>query len=270
MSGKGMGAAIVGVCLCISTAVGTDRRMILKPQFDPDAERIELFAGIESGAISARVTPKDSRSGAIFLENLTDRPLTVEMPAALVGVHVLPQDGFADMAGPVGQGNRNQSQPVGTGFPTGTGPRVGNVNRNNAVGPGPAFFSIPPERVARIGYQSVCLAYGQNEPRPGNTYRLVRPEEFSKDAALHELLKRIGAGGLDSNAAQAAAWHIANDMSWPELAALKHNALSGPDRPMFTRSHLMVAERIVAEARSRAADAVSEARTSPAGRSGGD
>jgi hypothetical protein len=262
--------AVVGALAVSSAGDGADKRMILKPQFDPDAERIELFAGIETGAISARITPKDSRSGAIFLENLTDRPLTVEMPAAVVGVHVLPQDGLLDPTGPVGQGNRNGSQPVGTGFPTGSGPGVGNVNGNNGIGPTPTFFSIPPERVARIGYQSVCLAYGKNEPRPGNTYRLVRPEEFSKDPALHELLKLIGTGSLEPNAAQAAAWHVANDMNWQELAALKHNAASGPDRPLFSRAHLVVAERIVAEARSRAAEAVTESKTSAAERSSGE
>ena len=55
----------------------------------------------------------------------------------------------------------------------------------------------------------------------------------------------LGQGNLDQRAAQAAAWHFANGMSWDELAAKKIHHLGGrPDEPYFSRSEIQQAMRI--------------------------
>jgi hypothetical protein len=122
-------------------------------------------------------------------------------------------------------------------------------------GGGGGFFSVPPEMIARVPYSSVCLEHGKAEPRPSITYRLIRPEEYSDDPALAELLKMVAAGRVEKQAAQAAAWHIASGMSWQQLSAKTYNHVNAPDTPYFQPQTLRLAQLIVAESQSRGAEA---------------
>ena len=49
-------------------------------QYDPTAEKMELFAAIESGALSVRVVAHDATGGKLYFENLTGQPVTVNLP----------------------------------------------------------------------------------------------------------------------------------------------------------------------------------------------
>jgi hypothetical protein len=250
-------ATTVGWMLVAGLAAGGEPRskVLLNPKFDPDAEQVELFAALEAGRIAARMLPRNADGGALFLENLTDRPLTVVLPEAVVGVQVLPQ--FANVfqnTPPTGPGanagpGAGPNQPIGTGFPPGgTGPGgIPNVNVNLPLNgpPGQNFFSIPPERIVRVPYHSVCLRHGAVEPKQGNVYRLVRVEEFSADPRLPELLRLVGSQAESQAALQAAAWHIANGMSWEELEAKRFRRAAAPDTPYFRRAELNAARQIV-------------------------
>ena len=223
-------------------------RILLNPQFDPEAPRIALFDGIESGALAAKMMPRDEQGGSVFVQNLTDQPLTIEMPDAFVGVQVLPQ---LNLQLPVNgnnlfTGNQQQNQPAGQNQPVGGGTSR-NQNNSSANDPFPTFFSVPPERTARIEYSSVCLEHGAVSPRRGNVYRLVRVDEFSNDPRLAALLARVARGEGKPSALQAAAWHLANDMSWEELQALQFRHVNAPDSPWFASSTLRSARTIVTE-----------------------
>lgn len=230
-------------------------RVLLNPRFDSDAEQVELFAALETGRVSARMMPRNAEGGALFLENHTDRPLTVVLPEAVVGVQVLPQFGnLFPNAPPAGQPTAGgpgagPNQPIGTGFPPGgTGPGGGpNLNGNLPFNgpPGQNFFSLPPERIVRVPYHSVCLRHGAVEPKQGNIYRLVRVEEFSADPRLPELPRLVGAHSDSQAALQAAAWHIANGMSWEELEAKRFLRAAAPDPPYFRGEDLLAARQIV-------------------------
>ncbi len=58
-----------------------------------DAEIVEMFAAMEAGQIGVKIIPKDSKLARIFVENKTDKPLTVRLPAAFVGIPALAQFG---------------------------------------------------------------------------------------------------------------------------------------------------------------------------------
>lgn len=249
----------VGVCLWSGLLTAGERaKVLLAPRFDPEAARIELFAGIEAGAISAVMRPQDEQRGAIFVENLTTQPLTVELPDVLIGVQVLPQFNIQVPAGTSsivgnngtatnqGQG-QGQNQPVGG---TATGAR-GSSSGQQANFDG--FFSIPPETIARVEYASVCLEHGAKEPQRGNTYRLVRVDEFSKDPRMAGVLRRVGRGEESQAALQAAAWHVANDMPWNELEGKRRPHLNAPDEAWFRRSDLDRARAVVADIETRLA-----------------
>ena len=61
----------------------------------------------------------------------------------------------------------------------------------------------------------------------------------------------MGTGKLEQQAAQAAAWHLANDMSWRELAKLTFDNVAAPDTPFFSPQQLLGAQELVAAAQHR-------------------
>ncbi|MEZ6065558.1 MAG: hypothetical protein R3B90_07555 [Planctomycetaceae bacterium] len=253
-------AALFLGLLVTSIQAGDKRgKLLLRPGYDPTAEQVDVFAAIDAGDISVAMRPRDETGGAIFVENLSDRPLTVVLPEAIVGVQVFPQSIFGNGNSSVGQ---NQNQNQGQNQPVGGGPTNGNANGNsgplfgaNANGnrPGPGFFSVPPGHVTRIEYRSVCLVHGAKEPRRGQVYRLVRVADYSNDPRLPELLKLVGEGDVDPQAAQAAAWHIANDMSWQSLQDKRTPHLNAAPTRYFSQGDLQLAQQIVQRINSVAA-----------------
>ena len=240
---------------------------ITKPTFDPDAEQVGLFEGMEDGRLEVTVIAKDANGGNILIENKTDQPLTVAMPDAFVGVHVLKQfagggmggmggGGFGgDMGGGGGlgggQGGGQQSFGGGGQGGGGFGGGGGGFGGGGMGGGGGGFFSIPPEKVVRIPYKSVCLEHGLPEPHPRSEYRLVKVEDYSDDPQLAELLRLVAHPRVDHQALQAAAWHITDDMSWQELAAKGHRRLGGLGwQPYFHPGQLQQAQQLVAAAQA--------------------
>ncbi|NNJ26885.1 hypothetical protein [Alienimonas chondri] len=184
-------------------------------KLDTAAAYVDFFDGQESGDLSVRIIAKDEKGGNLVVANHGDEPVTVQIPDGIVGVHV-------------------QNQFGGGGFGGG------------------GAFSIPPQTAARIPYTSVCLEYGKPEPRPRMTYEVRKLEDVIENETLRELIILVGSGKLNEEAAQAAAWHLADDMSWVQLANLKRGVAGGPDVPLFNARTLFGAQRIVAESVRRA------------------
>ena len=229
------------------------KQPIKRPTYDPAAETVELFDGLEQGLFEATVIPISALEGNVFIENKSDKPLSVKLPPAVAAVQVLKQ-GFGNGNG-VGNGTGNtglnaggnnqngQAQPVGGG--------IGNTGANGGRNGG--IFSIPPQKIVQVPLKSVCLAHGKPDPRPQMTYKLVKLETYTKDPVLQELLMSFGNGNMDQHAAQAAAWNVCDKMSWQELAKKQITFLGGlPPKPYFTPAQLMAAQQIVTTAQQKA------------------
>jgi hypothetical protein len=250
---------------------------------------VGLFEGMEDGRLEVTVIAKDANGGNLLIENKTDKPLTVAMPEAVVGVHVLKQfagggggmmggGGMGGMGGG-GLGGGGQSgggqQAFGGGGLGGGGGGFGGGGGGFGGGGGMmgggggGFFSIPAEKVVRLPYKSVCLEHGLPEPHPRSQYRLVKVEDFSDDPALGQLLRRLGDPRVDHQALQAAAWHLTDKMSWEELAAKGYRRVGGLGwQSYFHPVQLRQAQQLVAvsqaEARETAeTDDAAPARTQP-------
>jgi len=218
--------------------------VISKFTFDPSAEQIEFFEGMQSGAIDVQMIFKNSLSGNLLIENTTEQPLTVKMPDAVVGIHVLKQFGGGGGGGQGGGGG---------GFGGGGGGQGGG-------GGGGGFFSIPPEKIAKISFSSVCLEHGKPEPNPRMTYKPIPVEEFSNDPALAALLSLFSQRKMDPQAAQAAAWHLSDGMSWDELTAKERRHLGGRQpSPYFSSDDIRAARSLVTRAASIARNQDNEA-----------
>lgn len=239
------------------------KRPITKPKFDPSAERVELFEGIEKGLFKVRVLPKDSKKGKLLIENMTDKPLTVELPESFVAQQqTLKQpQGQGGGGGGTGGGFGGGGQGGGGFGGRGGGQGFGGGGRGGGGfggggggfgGGGGGFFSIPAEKVVAMPYRSVCLEHGKKEPNIRMTYGLVRTEEYTKDERLVELLSLVASRNIDSKIAQAAAWHITDKMSWDQLANKQVKHLVGRPTPYFHPRQLQAAQQLLALAKSRA------------------
>ena len=251
------------------------RAILPRLTFDAEAEQFQLFDAMKEGKVDVTMVPKDSTGGYILIDNVSKKPVSVQLPNSVVGVHTMQQFGGAGgfgggglggglggggLAGGGGLGGGNQAQPVGGGFGQGGGGQLGGGAAGGFGGPGlggggggAGFFSIPPDKTARIPYRSVCLAHGAMEPSPRMTYRIVPVDHFTKDDTLIELISMVATGRVNTRVAQAATWHLSSKMSWQELAAKSHIPGFGqPRQPYFHRSELMAAVGLVKQAEAQA------------------
>ena len=246
----------------------TFKKPIKNPKFDPSAEQVDLFEAVDAGQVTVRLIPRNAMGGNVLIENKTDKPLTVKIPDAVVGVSIHSQFGNFGAAGNLGLGNQglgnnagpgngqNGPQKIGGGIgpAQGIGQPFGN-GQGNAPGIGQGFFSIPAEQVVSLNFNSVCLEYGKPEPGPSSKYTLAPVTKVSRDPVLYQLLTVVGSGKVDTKAAQAAAWHQANKMSFQQLSEKMNTPLGALTQTTeFTRSQIHAAEELIAQAKKRTAE----------------
>ena len=122
-------------------------------------------------------------------------------------------------------------------------------------GMGMGMMNVAPEKVGQIKVNTVCLEHGKAEPRAAIPYEIKPIESFTQKPGVKELCQMLGTGKIDQRAAQAAAWHLSNGMSWQELAAkvgVKH--INGTTTPYFTPQELQTAVALAGNALKIAAE----------------
>ncbi len=116
------------------------------------------------------------------------------------------------------------------------------------MGGGGGFFNVAPDKPGKIKVSAVCLEHGKTDPNPRMRYEIRPIESFTDRPEIMELCKMVGRGEIPQNAAQAAAWHMANGLSWQELLhkdRVKH--LNGSSEKYFTYAEIELASRIKME-----------------------
>ena len=82
-----------------------------------------------------------------------------------------------------------------------------------------------------------------------------RSRAYTDDPKVQELCKLVGTGEVSQRAAQAAAWHLANHMTWEQLIDKKTHHLLGGDEIYFSaadiRSAMQITDRAIKMAESR-------------------
>jgi hypothetical protein len=231
-----LSAALVSMC---SLPLAAADRNAGPREKSPPAESVEMFSGIEQGQIDVQFIPRDASRGQLLIENKTDRPLSVRLPASFAAVPVLAQF-------PPGP-QRRQMPPVP---PIGPPPTQANQPNTQRVGGGNGqfpFFDIAPERVAQIKVDTVCLDHGKPNPRPAVKYQVQPVAEVTDKQGVAEVCELLGRGEIGHQAAQLAAWHFSNDMSWEKLADLREKAAFGK-RPSYTKKEIEAAKKAAEKA----------------------
>jgi hypothetical protein len=194
----------------------------------PVAKTVEMFEAMKNDQIGVKFIPKNANAANLVIENKTKEPLQVQIPEAFAGVPVILNQAAAADAG----------QGLGGG------------------GGGPAF-NIAAEKTRRLEVPCLCLEHGKRDPTPKMAYEIKPIEALTSKPETVALIKRYARGDVNVKAAQAAAWHLENGMSWQQLAAKKLTHLLGPDQPYFSERELTFAVGLVREAASQAKEAAS-------------
>src|SRR5262245_54075175 len=166
---------LCAVAVVMSSLAGaTKQRPLKKLSYDPSAPVVELFDGMEQGAIAATMIPKNSLEGNVFIENKTDKPITVKLPKAVAAAQVLKQGfggagaggagglggmggGAGGMGGMGGQMMGGGMGGMGGGMGGMMGGMGGGMGGGMMGGMGGGFFSIPPDKTVQIPLTAVCL-----------------------------------------------------------------------------------------------------------------
>jgi hypothetical protein len=207
--------------------------------FNPSDETVDMFAAMEAGQISVRFIPKDSTQARVFIKNKSGKPLNVRLPKAFAAVPVLAQMGMGGMGGMGGGGGQGMG---------GGGGGMG----------GGGMFNVPADKEGNFKVACVCLEHGKPEPRPQMAYSMKPIESFTTKPGVTEMLTELGYNRIDQRAAQVAAWHLNNDMSWEELAGKRIDYLDGRSVPYFSQAELLAGRQIADEATAAAERAKKE------------
>jgi hypothetical protein len=243
-------------------------------------ESVDMFTAMAAGEIEVIVKPKDATQANFIVKNNSDRPLAITMPSAFasVPVSVMKQinGGGGGFGG--GQGGGGFGGGQGGGFGTGGGQGggggfgggqggggfggggggfggggFGGGRGGGGNGAGGGVFNIPPGRDSKVTIQTFCLEHGKPDPRPRMDYTIAPIDVLSADPAVIEICKMVANGEISQNVAQAAAWNVANGLSWEFLLTKNRiERMDGSYERFFHRDELIIAQRVVAAATERA------------------
>lgn len=194
----------------------------------PAGETVDVFEAMKNEQIDVKFIAMSATKANLVIENKTNKPLTIQLPDAVAGMPVLAQVG-------------GDAQGVG----------------GAAGGP----FNIAPEKTRKIELACLCLEHGKADPYSKMPYELKPISALSDKPEVAALLVRYGKGDVSTQAAQAAAWHLQNGLSWKELAAKELVDGRGLKTPYFSRREIAEgmksADAAVAQAKALGKDTAS-------------
>lgn len=218
----------------------------------------DLFQAIEAGDVQVQFIAKNAAEATVLVKNDKKTPVALKMPEAFAAVPVLAQigggvGGVGDGGGGAGYGGSNgssASQGLGGGF-GGIG-GMGGMGMGG-MGMGGGVFNVAPKATSKLKVATVCLEHGKPDPNPRIKYELKPIRSFTTNQQVIEVCRMLGRREIDQVSAQATAWHLANGLSWRQLARkVKTRYRTGAVEMYFSPVHLRRAYTVVRTAAVRA------------------
>lgn len=219
---------------------------------EPASEEMELFSAIKQGKIEVKVVAKNALQARLDVTNKTQEPLKINLPDSFALVPVLAQDfgGGSGGRGSSSSSNRGNSGGSGGGGSqsSGGGSNSGRGGNSGGSRGGSSSYSLLPEKTIHDHIKTVCLEHGKKDPSPRIRYELRPISDVTDNKAVHLLCEKVGLGEVDQKSAQAAVWHLNNEMSWNELGAKINKDTVGRKFPYFSDAEMNDAMRLVGKA----------------------
>ncbi len=154
-------------------------------------------------------------------------------------------------------GGQGGGQGVGGGFGGGQGGGGFGGGQGGGFGGGGqgagGIFNIPPGREGKLKIKTFCLEHGKHDPAARMEYTVKPLSVLTKDPAIEQMCRMLANDEIAQPVAQAAAWNVANKLSWNFMLTKNRVELSnGYFERYFTPAHLVYAQRTVVEAQKRA------------------
>ena len=212
-----------------------------------EAKTVEMFQAMDQGLLTVDYIGKDATQANLLFKNLTGEPLDIVLPSTFGAVHVLAQGmmgmggmggmgggmggmggmgggmgGMGGMGGGMGMGGGGQGMGGGMGGMGGGmmggmgGGGMGGMGGGGMGGMG-GMMRVQPDKVQKMTVATLCLEHGTADPTPRMKYKVVRLSEVNNSPVVEELCKAVATGKVSQNTAQAAAWHVANGLTWESL-----------------------------------------------------
>ncbi len=201
-----------------------------KVNADKSIPELDLLEARRQGLVSVQAEGRGDGRMTLSVTNRTRHALRVVLPPGLIA-----QSATGQMGGMGGMGG-------GMGGMGGGG-----------------MFSIPPEHTAKIPFHSVCLEHGKTDPDATMNYTVIPVTQYSNNPDLGALLSMIAKNTIDSQVAQAAAWNLASNLSWQDLANKHSPEVGFTDQLYFSSQALYQAQQLVVEARGLARERAQKA-----------
>jgi hypothetical protein len=211
---------------------------------------VGMFEAMKAGQIEVQYIPIDeSRQAKLLIKNKTKEPLSLKLPANFGAAPILAQGGLGGLGGGQ-QGGRQQggNQQAGGGLGGGGGGQQG------GGGGGGGLFNIAAEKVGELKVATVCLEHGKLEPSKHIPYEVVPLEQCTSKPGVAEALALLLDGKTNQKVAQAAVWHLANGLTWEQLAAKKVNRVGRADTSYYEVAELQAAVELTKHVEKLAKD----------------
>lgn len=179
-----------------------------------EARTVEMFDAMDQGLIQVDYIGKDSTQANLIFKNKSGESLDIVLPETFGAVPVVAQGigmGGGGMGG-MGMGGGGMGGMGGGGMGGMGGGGMGGMGMGG-------MMRVEPDRPRKFAVATLCLEHGKPDPNPRMKYKVVRLSEVNSNPEIAELCKALAKGQVPQNTAQAAAWHIANGLSWEELAS---------------------------------------------------
>lgn len=249
----------------------------------PGFNAVDMFDAVESGDVEVIIKPFDAIDSNLIVTNNTDKPLAIQMPEAFSAVPVLRQNlgapgggGFGGGGlgggglggggfGGGGFGGGGGNQGIGGGFGGGQGGGGfgggglgggglgGGGLGGGGFGGGGGVFNIPPGRVGKLSMKTFCLEEGKEDPELRIKYTIQPLEKLNSDPKIFEMCRMLANDEISQPVAQAAAWNVANGLSWEQLLYKNRiERMDGSFERFFHPMQLRYAQQVTIAADQRA------------------
>lgn len=260
----------VGVMLVASLAGGellAKDQLIGATKFDPDLKTLQMFDAIEQGKLDVKVITKGASQCRLLFTNNSQDPFNVAVPEAFAVVPIMDEKPSEEqLAQQEADDDWEEILPLEEFLPPYEPPPEGDdefpPKEPQSLGVGNSFakragyesFKLTPGTVAQLRLKSVCLHSGRSSPRPAIRYEVRPLRKVSNVLAVYEIVRMMGQGEVSHRAAQMAAWHLNNGLTWEHFAqhtSSRSREPSAGNRGGFLPKELTEAKRAVQEAVKR-------------------
>lgn len=255
-----LGLALLVLPHAMAGNLKVDQHISGVEKFDPQAETVRFFEGVDAGKLQVQVTAEGAHRCRFRITNTSETPLNVVMPEAFAAVPLTLADLQQDQpiliedAEP-GEGDEPPPEsdelppPEDDDLPPPEDPQKLGIGCPYADGSEINTFCFVPGRTAHLQLRSVCLEHDRPGPSPKHHYQVRPMDKVTNIKGVYEICAMMGRGEIDHQVAQVAAWHLNNQITWRQLWDESQNRPAGiGPRNGMTRRQLFDAIEAVEKA----------------------